>query len=73
MLKIRGPCKHTTEKVPLVDQVRKKKKERKGRIVDSVESNSQYMTKVKTDKKVGLPLAMYIIVCEHAVQLAILN
>ena len=43
------------------------------RKVDSIESNSQYMTKVKTDRKVGLPLALYIIVCEHAVQLAILN
>lgn len=73
MLKIRGLCKHTTKKVPLVDQLRKKKKERKGRKVDGIESNSQHMTKVKTDRKVGLPLAMYVIVCENVVQLAILK
>ena len=58
MLKIRGPCKHTTEKVPLVDQLRKKKKERRGEKVDGIESNSQYKNKVKTDRKVGLPLTM---------------
>ena len=51
-------CKHTTEKVPLVDQLRKKKKERKGGKVDGIESNSQYKNKVKTDRKVGLPLTM---------------
>lgn len=51
-------CKHTTEKVPLVDQLRKKKKERKGAKVDGIESNSQYKNKVKTDRKVGLPLTM---------------
>ena len=51
-------CKHTTRKVPLVDQLRKKKKKRKGGKVDGIESNSQYKNKVKTDRKVGLPLTM---------------
>ena len=46
MLKTRGPCKHTTEKVPLVDQLRKKKKERKGGKVDGVESNSYYYSTI---------------------------